>query len=83
MELNLLGLHCTEASPVKGLGHSQTKVRNGRVFATRHSARTPHDVESQGFLHFSCRHARFGPHSASFEHSISSRTKIKIKVRLY
>lgn len=48
---NLLGLHCTEASPTSGFGHSQTSVRNGSVFATRHTARAPHDVGSQGFLH--------------------------------
>ena len=68
----VLGLHCTEASPTRGLGHSQTSVRNGNVFATLHSARAPQDVGSHGFLHMPCRHARPGPHSPSISHSPGS-----------
>lgn len=76
----VLGLHCTEASPTSGLGHSQTSVRNGRVFATLHSALMPHDVGSQGFLHTPCKHARPGPHSPSISHCPCSTTKERSKI---
>lgn len=47
---NSLGKHSTDASPVSGFGHSQMRVRNGKVFATRHIAPEPQDVDSHGFL---------------------------------
>lgn len=71
----LLGLHCTEASPVSGLGHSQTSVRKGKVFATRHMACSPQDVTAHGFLQLPCKHARSGPQSASLSHSACSITE--------
>jgi hypothetical protein len=69
---DLLGLHCTDASPVSGLGHSHTRVRNGNVLATRQMARAPQDVASHGFLQLPCKHARSGPQSASLWHSTGS-----------
>lgn len=78
----LLGLHCTDASPVIGLGHSHTMVRKGNVFATRHIARSPQDVGSHGFLQLFWRHARSGPQSASFSHSTRACTKRNFFVRI-